>query len=127
MFGDGVFGPTGAVWCCALVFIVPTAYVTIFAALMRISFPFAVRVAALATICLVYVSAGYLFGDAIGLIAAVATFFTALPAFVLKTQRTVISFGQDKAKRIFRDNMGGGTFIFGDTISPDDEQNRYDE
>ena len=124
MFGDGVFGPTGALWCCAMVIFLPTFYIGLFTSLMRISFPLAVRATTLATVILTYLGAGYLFGDAVGMVAAVLLLVAALPTFVIKSQHTVINFGREKAKRVFRDNMSGGTFIFGEAIEPDDENNR---
>lgn len=123
MFGDGVFGPEGIVWCCALGIGLPIFYVGLFSALMRISFSLAVRATALATVILTYIGAGYFFGDAVGMIAAVFMFIAVLPTFVMKSQRSVINFGREKAKRVFRDNMSGGTFIFGEAIEPDDENN----
>lgn len=121
MFGDGVFGSSGAVWCCTLVITLPAIYAFLFAAVMRISLSFALRVAVLGNVVLVYLGAGYLFGDAIGMISAVTTMIMSAPIFLAQTQRRVITFGQQKAKNVFHDNISGGTFIYGDDAAPDDD------
>ncbi len=127
MFGDGVFGPSGAVWCCTIVIALPAVYAFVFAAVMKVSLSFALRVAVLGNVLLAYFGAGYLFGDAIGMISAVVTMILSAPIFLAQTQRRVITFGQQKAKRVFHDNISsGGTFIYGDDAAPDDDDHIID-
>lgn len=73
MFGDGVFGPEGVVWCCAIVVAVPAIYSAVFSLGLQVPIV-AWYGSGLVTVALAYLIFGYLFGDAVGIIVASITF-----------------------------------------------------
>ena len=88
MFGDGLLGPGGVVWCCALVCLTPALYMAVMM-VGRIIPHFTPFGWSVLNVVVAYFFFGYLFGDAVGIIAAVIVFLTTGGVFYAGPNRVV--------------------------------------
>lgn len=88
MFGDGLLGPGGVIWCCGLACITPALYVGVMM-LGRFIPHFTQFALSVLNVVLAYFVFGYLFGDVVGILAAIFVFLTTGGVFYAGPKRVV--------------------------------------
>lgn len=99
VFGEGVFGPSGVVWCCTITVLVPALYMMVWT--LGKAIPNGGWIGSgLLTIVLSFIGAGYLFGDAVGLLVASVVILLVVPTLKMGPRRVYTRVQTIKPKRM---------------------------
>lgn len=100
IFGNGVFGPEGVLWCCTLAVTIPALYMVMWAIGRRVPGG-GLTGSGLLTIGLSFAGAGYLFGDVVGLLVGSVVSLLVVPTMAMGPQRVRTRVQHIKPKRMF--------------------------